>query len=376
MQDYFLDPLARLFEFWGLNTVQVLEPGDGASPSITLAVWLADRVREAEQINWAAIGWVGVVVTLYAAISLMVTIENCFNLIYRAPQGRSWTFRFPMYWFALTISPVLIVFSTCVDRSIHRWLALLQARPWLSSTAGVMWSLVAIWIVLCFIYLLVPNTQVRLRPALIGAGVAAVLLEIGKRTLGVYLSQALSLSQLYGSLGLIPLFMFWVYLMWLAVLSGLQVSSTPQHLHGRRLDELEQQRSESLFLEPAAVIGLMQQIAARFSRGQAAEAVDLARQTGLSEAAVERILDRLVAARLIHRLANDSRCVALARPPQDIRLSSLLEIGFAAAPPADGNGGPRSEVYDRLHAAQLRAADEMNLAQLSDLTPPERLTPG
>ena len=46
--------------------------------------------------------------------------------------------------------------------------------------------------------------------------VAVILLEIGKRSLGA--ADAFSMSSLYGSLGLIPVFMFWMYLMWMFVL--------------------------------------------------------------------------------------------------------------------------------------------------------------
>ena len=78
-----------------------------------------------------------------------------------------------------------------------------------------------------------------------GAFMAAVLLAIGRHVLGAYLENAVSISQLYGSLGLIPLFMFWVYLMWLVILFGLEVSATLQMLHGRTLDKIEQRRAQT-----------------------------------------------------------------------------------------------------------------------------------
>ena len=84
--------------------------------------------------------------------------------------------------------------------------------------------------VLFAIYKLVPNTTVTIRSALAGAFVSALLLELGKRFLDLYLGKAFAVSQLYGSLGLVPLFMFWVYLMWLAVLFGLEVCAMLQGL--------------------------------------------------------------------------------------------------------------------------------------------------
>jgi membrane protein len=48
---------------------------------------------------------------------------------------------------------------------------------------------------------------------------------LGKATLGLYFSHALSLQHMYGSLGLVPVFMFWLYVMWLIILLGLQISA-------------------------------------------------------------------------------------------------------------------------------------------------------
>ena len=55
----------------------------------TLGDLLSGVVNQAADYNFAAIGWVGVAVLIYSAISLMFTIENSFNIIYRAPEGRS-----------------------------------------------------------------------------------------------------------------------------------------------------------------------------------------------------------------------------------------------------------------------------------------------
>ncbi len=365
MQENFLQPLVQLFEFWGLNDVQVLLPTSGGAPSMTLADWLGERVREAEQMNWAAIGWVGVAVTLYAAIGQMVTIENSFNIIYRAPQGRPWTFRIPLYWFALTISPVAIVGSAYVSDYFDRWMKALEGRAWLATSVDVLWSVLSIWAIMLFVYLLLPNTRVRARPAMAGALVAAVLLEIGKRTMGIYLSKALSVSQLYGSLGLVPLFMFWVYLMWLAVLFGLQVSATLQHLRGRQLAELERQQTESAFAEASVVLVLMQQIASRFGQGRATDIDQLARTLAIGEAVVERLIEPLVAAGLLHRVADENQQVAIAAPPERVPLDGLLDIAFRAAQGSVAEENTNlAQTLERLREAQRESAAGLSLADL------------
>lgn len=364
-EEQFLEPLEKLLVFWGLNDVRIAPPTDIANGTTTLGVWLRERVREAEQVSLAAIGWVGVAITFYAAISLVVTIENSFNVIYRASQGRLWKYRVPLYWFILTISPLILASSTYVNGRFEQLVAGIEPYWWLATSMGVLWSVFAIWLLMLTIYMLFPNTKVHWRPAMIGALVSAVLLEIGKRTMGAYLENALSISQLYGSLGLIPLFMFWVYLMWLVVLFGLQVSSTLQHLHGRQLAELEQQRRESIMIDPAVVVVIMKAVAERFLNGRTTSMDRIASVTGLPEAVTQRIIDQLIGEELLHRVADSNRSVALSRPPGEIQVDRLLEIAFGAAD-LDVDDERAAELLGSLRDAQKAATSGASLATLLD----------
>ena len=363
-QELFQGPLHALFKEWGLDQIKILLPAETGGPTQTLADWLGSNIRLAERINVPAIGWVGVALTIYAAISLVVTIEDCFNTIYRAPQGRPWSRRLPLYWFVLTISPLIIVVSMYVNGWFEQHLARWEARAWFTATVGMSWSVFTGWLLMLAVYMLFPNTTVHRRPAMVGALVASILLETGKRSLGLYLQNALSLSQLYGSLGLIPLFMYWVYLMWLAVLFGLQVSSSLQHLHGRRVAELQEQRRwESALIDPAVVVTMMERVAARFIKGQATSVEQLARATGLSEPVVDRLLAGLMNAEMLHRVADAESQVALSRPPEEIPVERLLEIAFQTVR-RDGGEEAGTRLLEQLRAAQKDAVAAVTLRTL------------
>lgn len=241
--DAILRSLRDLLDAAGLDKIHVVPVSDVASEpdgaAVTLAEWLEKLTGQLVDMNLSGIGWVGLAVIIYAAIGLMVTIENSFNIVYRAPGGRLWTRRVPLYWFVLTVGPVLVGLASYMNNQFTSWMASADTWQWLLLTAQSLWSFGVAWLIMFAVYTLVPNSTVTLRPALAGALVAAVLLGVGKHALGAYLGSAFSINQLYGYLGLVPLFMFWVYLMWLAVLFGLQVSATLQMLHGRSLDEVD-----------------------------------------------------------------------------------------------------------------------------------------
>ena len=77
------------------------------------------------------------------------------------------------------------------------------------------------------------------REAAVGrALVSAIGLEIARSFLHFYISRTLSLSLVYGSLGLVPVFMFWMYVIWMIVLVGLQVAVLWDALARRGLQNL------------------------------------------------------------------------------------------------------------------------------------------
>ena len=59
-----------------------------------------------------------------------------------------------------------------------------------SLLVGALWSLLATWLLMLAVYVLLPNAKVRIRYGVVGALVAAVWLETGKRTMGAYLENA------------------------------------------------------------------------------------------------------------------------------------------------------------------------------------------
>jgi membrane protein len=212
------------------------------------------------------------------------------------------------------------------------------------------------------VYRLIPNATLSLRPALAGALVAAALLEIGQRTMGAYLQNAFSISQLYGSLGLVPLFMFWVYLMWLVVLFGLEVSATLQMLGGRELDDIRPQRKPSSVVEPVSVLTVMELIAERFAAARMTTVAQIVKATLLPEPIVRLIVERLAEAGMLHRLSGEEQAICLAKPPEQIAAGQLLEIGFGLA--TEGRGRLHSPLGEPLRNAQRRLAAEATLASL------------
>jgi membrane protein len=213
------------------------------------------------------------------------------------------------------------------------------------------------------IYRLVPNTKVASRAAMIGGFISALFLAVGKGSLGAYFKHAVSLESLYGQLGLIPLVMFWMYLMWLVILFGLEVSATIQTLAGRQVEELEEKRPQNGLVDPASVLNMMEIITERFGQALPTTARHIADETLIQEAMVCRMIDRLIEAAILHRVeAKEGDAVTLARPPEQISGDALLEIGYSLVD--EGGVGRQSPLIQRLRDAQKKLAGQATLASL------------
>jgi membrane protein len=222
-KDRFALFLHNSIEAMGMNEVEI-ELSEGDTP-LTLGSWLTNIVSSGMNINIAALTWIGLLILVYSAITLLVDIEQSFNNICHGAKGRSWLYRIPLYWFVLTFGPVLLALAFWVDALAVGLVENIVSGSWLLWAMSLLWDLFLAWLCLLFLYRYVPTVKLQMKSLMFGAFVSALMLLVGKESLGLYFNHALSLRHLYGSLGLVPVFMFWLYLMWLIILLGLQISS-------------------------------------------------------------------------------------------------------------------------------------------------------
>ena len=364
--DRFQSIIKQVIEQLGLNEVQIIPPtvdATGSMKPVGLGSWLDGIVATASRVDVSTLGWVGMGVVIFSALWVMVTIENSFNSIYRARTGRGWARRLLVYWCVITVGPVMLGVMPWVWGQLSALISTLPRWYWLAITIQVVSSVTMFWIFMLVVYLWVPNARVQFKPALIGALVAAILLEIGKRSLGAYMQNAFSVSSLYGSLGLIPVFMFWMYLMWMFVLFGLEVAAILQALRGRALQSMQEEDVGGL-LDPASILPLMAAVSRGFQHGTLATEHQIVMETGLRPEVVEIMLERLEARGYLHQVEGADGYV-LARPPEQIQASELMDVAFELV---DDTATSRQlpPILEKLRDAQRALAAKSSLKSLSD----------
>lgn len=361
-----------------------VKAADGTTgQTIHVVDWVVNLIQDINaQVNFESIGLVGLAIFIWAAISLMTTIERSFNFVCRAEEHRSLSRRVPLYFFVIVMGPALVYLSFYLD---HRFAAMVASLAehvgplgsWLVRGVGVFTSLGSSWLFFLVLYLYVPNTRLRLTATASGALVSALLMALGAKALGGYMSSVFAggshYAILYGTLGLIPVFLFWVYLMWLVILFGLEISVTVQAV-GMSLKSVRSKRPDlPPMLDPTCVIPIMAQVSDLFNDGKTADVATVAGAAGVNEAAVEFLLRKLADRGLLNRIQGDETeqrvHFAPARPADRIALDDLVSVAQDVCGQPDRQSPAWSLVHD-LRESQRRAMAGQSLATIRRATPP------
>ncbi len=366
-------PKSWLLDYFGVSMIQtpggidVIALGGGQSEAAnSVADFVEGLIDRVQGLNFAAIGAVGVLVLIYAALSLLTEIERAFNTVYGAPRGRRVIARLTNYWTVLTLGPIGLVAGFYITKQFGAALGDGEGTlGFVVSGVGRVLTFIISWLVLLLVYSVMPNTRVHKRAALLGAFVAALLWEIGKWGFGKYLAISTSYVTFYGSLGLIPIFLLWVYVTWMVVLLGLELAYALQMTYtlGPRA-ALRKERVEGAFLDSTSAVVLVRVVADRFEQGKTTTAVQGADELGMAEAAVEVLLRKLADADLLRRVDDEDErgAFTLARPASELQVADVLSVGQMLARVSSPTGAWRSA--ETVLEAQLGAVSGQTIASL------------
>jgi membrane protein len=246
---------------------------------------------------------------------------------------------------------------------------------------------------LLIVYTSVPNASVQIVSASAGAAFAALLWEASKWAFTSYIEYSTTYARLYGVLALLPLFLLWVYVTWIIVLLGFQVTAILQRYRqvsregfkesvlialGLVEDPEDAKRTGLCLVDPASVLLVMAVATDHFVRGLPASSRDIADQTGLDEVVVADLLGRLAGLTLLHRVAPvagertelkmgflaqaaPGERFTLARPPEAISAAEVLRVGESFTARDASRPAP---ILEAIREAKMRALDGKSLADI------------
>src|SRR6266568_2527725 len=244
-----------------------------------------------------AIGIVGIAAT---GVLLLATVEDQLNALWRVTTPRPWGQRVVAYWTLMTLGPLLVgmslTLSTYLDTAArHAGLdptALAQfASGWPHFLARIV-PFVLELIACTLLYCVIPNCAVRWRDGMVGAAVAAILIELLKIGFAIYIGAMSSYQTVYGALAAIPIFLLWMYVSWMAVMLGAVVAANRPTW---RVDE-RFVRISSGGVRLGFSLALIAALARAQRRGATCRIATLAAELGVATSVVDEHLQRLARA--------------------------------------------------------------------------------
>jgi len=178
--------------------------------------------------NASKLTGISVLVMLFSAVSMMISIEDRLNRIWKVRNHRPWGPRLLLYWAALTLGPILVVGGIAVTSYVAAVPMLRSAGAQLGVAQELLKALpfVVTFLTLWLMYTTVPNRRVNRKHTAIGAALGAVLFEFARWGFTHYVQSAHNYQQIYGALAIIPLLLLWIYLSWVIVILCASLSAS------------------------------------------------------------------------------------------------------------------------------------------------------
>jgi len=352
------------------NAVAVSTVADGGERGTAVQKEAARRIHEfIQNTQSSTLGVVGMLLLVFVAIRMLANIEETFNDIWGVTRGRSWSSRIILYWATITLGPLLLAGALGLASSPH-----FQATKGvvsgtvLGSFAFELLPLGLLWVLFALTYQLVPNAKIHFGAALIGGIVAGSLWHLNNVFGFLYVSRVVTNSQIYGSLGLVPVFMAGLYLSWLILLFGAQVAYAFQnrqaYLQDKLVENVNQRGREFIALR------LMTCIGQRFLGGQPPVTLsNISADLGIPTRLAQQVLQPLLATQLVVETGGNEPGYSPARPLESISAYNILRaLRWGGAPDLPMRAGPvRTEVlgeFARIEAAEQQAASAVTLLAL------------
>jgi len=326
-------------------------------------------IRYIDNTSMRSLGFYGLLTLLAAVFMLLDTVEDSFNAIWGVKETRTLRNKLGGYIGVILSTPVL-VFSTL---SVTTFIESQEFFQWLLRTAYVdelflymlrFFPYLVIWATLTFLYLIIPNTLVRFRPALTGAVVAGFLWQIAQWGYIHFQIGFARNNAIYGAMAALPIFMLWIYVSWLILLFGVEIVHVQQNI--KNLKREIRAGSISFRVRELLTLAILQSVAAAVTSGRAGvTGEELGDILDLPERLLDELLDNLVVTGFVRTIPGETPLYTAAGDLQNILVADVL----AALLDSAGDWQPLSLTEGESCLAELLAkGDECRATTLAGIS--------
>lgn len=269
--------------------------------------------------NAARLTAVGMGFLFVTAMIVLLTIDRALNQIWRVQRRRPTVQSVFIYWALLTVGPLLIGASLSLTSwAVSQSIGLVKDVPFAGELVLRMVPILLTGIAFTLVYIAIPNRRVLIRDALSGGFLAALAFEGMKHGFAVYIAQFPTHKLIYGAFASVPIFLMWIYLSWLVVLSGAVVAAV--------MPEWRERASQAEAVPGGQFLDALQILRVLWEAHRTGEIVTLLRLHGAVKLPVDRaeaVLDAMGAAHWVGRVGNGW---ALIRDAAEVSVADVYHL--------------------------------------------------
>ncbi len=192
---------------FGQERVQVLLGWTEAMPA-EFQAFIQQVLDIVSTTNFAAMGWVGLGFVIFTAILVLGSVEITFDRIWGVTRSRNVVRKVANYVSILVLVPVLIGIAGTLETTLH------GAVPFMPQAVGSavrsimrLTTLFTTWLAFFCLYMFLPNTRVRVLPAIISSLAGAIVWVIWQRAFITLQLGVARYNAIYGTFASVPIFL-------------------------------------------------------------------------------------------------------------------------------------------------------------------------
>ena len=276
-----------------------------------------------ENTKGGLIAGIGVVMLLYAVFKLLNNIEESFNYLWDIHESRSITKKITDYVAIMIFAPILLLMGVSATIFVKT-----QLQNLLSGYLTPLFTIVPyvlMWITFTLLYLIMPNTKVKIKAAVVAGIITGTIFQIWQWIYVTFQVGVSNYGAIYGSFAALPLFLTWLQTSWMIVLVGCEIAYSVQIVskysmeHG--VDDV------SLRLEKRIAVLIMTRIVKNFSEGKPPrDAAEWADELKISQRFFTHVAQKLLDVNLLAEVKTDQNDKRIFIPAMDINSISLHTV--------------------------------------------------
>lgn len=323
----FVPMLAFMFAFLsGLGVQNKIEPwlieqlSIGSEETVKTVRKVVDLINEAKM---GTLGVIGLGSTLLLTLMQLGKIEQSFNAIWGVREERTLVRKLSDYVSFLVLAPIMLTIALSAGLQDLPLVAPLLEHRLVGELATPLLFSVILWLIFSFLYAFMPNTHVRLVPALIGGAIGSSLWQLVKWG---YIASQFALAKtnaMYGTFAQVPVFIFWLQISWMIMLLGAEVSFACQNASAYPVERFTS--SVSVYMKEWLASSLYFSLLRAFAAGTGPwSAVAFAQQHRIPLHLLRDIIATLVKTQLLVEAADAPEHYVPGRDPTTITPWSLV----------------------------------------------------